>query len=361
PFVRFASVLRAGGFPAAPDQTENFVAAVGLLGPRGMADIRNAAVAIFAPPPERRDEFDALFRMVFLGQSLAAPTTSGSDEDDVEAFDSGDWRTELLQPDIEEQPGMEASTFERLASRQLHAADDTIALRHLRRRAADQLPRQPSRRWRSSRNGRRLEMRRALRQAVRRDGEILELPWLARKSRQRRIVLLIDVSGSMTVQTDQYLRFAHALVQQAVRVEVFTLGTRLTRVTRALRLRNRSQALAIASTLVADWDGGTRLGDAMTAFLNVPAFVSHTRGAFIVVLSDGLERGGSEALTDAVERLSRLAWSLLWLNPLAADAGYEPQTEAMRAIHPFIDRMGPGSHTGQLVDEVLSFARRAGT
>ena len=114
----------------------------------------------------------------------------------------------------------------------------------------------------------------------------------------------------------------HTLVQHGSRVEAFTLGTRLTRVTRALRVRNRRQALALAATLVADWDGGTRLGDALQAFLGVPAFVSHTRGAFVIVLSDGLERGSTEALRGAVERLSRLAWSVLWLNPLASGAGF---------------------------------------
>jgi uncharacterized protein with von Willebrand factor type A (vWA) domain len=172
------------------------------------------------------------------------------------------------------------------------------------------------------------------------------------------VLLLIDVSGSMKDQTDGYLRFAHALARATDRVEVFTLGTRLTRISRALRGRNRDQALALASTLVADWDGGTRLGDALQAFLAVPRFAGFARGALVVILSDGLERGDPEALTDAVERLSRLAWATLWLNPLASGDA-RPETEALTAILPFIDRMGDGSSPQRLCAEVLGFERRA--
>ncbi|MGI9426824.1 MAG: vWA domain-containing protein [Hyphomicrobiaceae bacterium] len=359
PFVAFAGVLRANGFPAAPEQTQSFITAIGLLGPRNLTQVHRAALAIFAPVPERRTEFDALFRLVFLGQTLAAPSLTDADEDDVEAFDAADGRMETIELDGERDAGMEATPAERLATRGLAASDASTALHALRRRAPRALPRQVSRRWHRSRGGRRPDIKRALRTAVRRHGEILDLPRLGRRTRQRRIVLLIDVSGSMAPFTDNYMRFAHALTRGGERVETFTLGTRLTRVTRALRLRNQRQALTAASTLVADWDGGTRLGDALTAFLDVPRFVAHARGAFVIVLSDGLERGDARQLVSAMERLSRLAWSVLWLNPLAADAAYEPQTEAMQAILPFVDRIGPGANPMQLVDGVLTFARRA--
>ena len=153
-------------------------------------------------------------------------------------------------------------------------------------------------------------MRRALREAVRRDGEVVRLPVLQRRLAQRRVLLLIDVSGSMKDRTDTQLRFAHTLARATNRLEVFTLGTRLTRITRAMRRSSRDQALAMASTLVADWDGGTRLGDALQAFLAVPRFAGFARGAFCIVLSDGLERGDPSAMTDAVARMSRLAWAI---------------------------------------------------
>ena len=202
-------------------------------------------------------------------------------------------------------------------------------------------------------------MRRLLRDAVKRDGEVLTLPVLARKNRQRRVLLLIDVSGSMKAHTDSYLRFAHALTGAASRIEVFTMGTRLTRVTRALRHRQREQALAVAATIVADWDGGTRLGDALGAFLDVPRFASFARGSLVIVLSDGLERGDPSAMTDAVQHLSRLAWRIVWLTPLAGDAGYTPQTAGLQAILPFIHRLGDASRTERLCAEVLTIARSA--
>jgi uncharacterized protein len=201
--------------------------------------------------------------------------------------------------------------------------------------------------------------RRTFRQMLRRDGEVGSLYWRKRRLRQRRVLLLIDVSGSMKRQTDTALRLAHAMVQAGDTVEVFTLGTRLTRVTRAISRRNRAQALDLASGLVADWDGGTRLGDTMHIFLSVPRFASFARGALVIILSDGLERGGPTALHDAMRTLRGLAWSVIWLTPLAADANFEPQTEALRAITPMIDHLGDGANAASITREILGFAKRA--
>jgi uncharacterized protein len=167
------------------------------------------------------------------------------------------------------------------------------------------------------------------------------------------VLLLIDVSGSMKDRTDAHLDFAHALARAAQRLEVFTIGTRLTRVTMALRRRNRDQARAAAATLVADWDGGTRIGDALQAFLAVPRFAAHARGALVLVLSDGLERGDPAAMTAAVARLSALAWRISWLTPLGADPRFAPETDALRSILPLIDDLADGSSTKSLCAHVL--------
>lgn len=359
PFVEFAGILRANGFAIAPEQTENFIAAVGVLGPKSMQDIRRSAIATLAPPPERHDEFEALFRMVFLGQTLAAPARSDGDEEELQAFDDRDGSMEPPEAEDLHESGSEAARTEMLSVRRFAALDEADALRQFRRRAPHDLPKRRSRRLVAGKSGARTDMRRALRDAVKRDGEVLQLPALVRKTRQRRVLLLIDISGSMKSQTDTYLRFAHALARASERLEVFTIGTRLTRVTRALRHANRDQALETASTLVADWDGGTRLGDALSAFLAVPRFAAFARGALVVVLSDGLERGDATAMREAVERLSRHAWAILWLSPLAGDAEYVPQTEALQAVIPFIDRLGDGSTAPSLCREVLVFAARA--
>jgi uncharacterized protein len=167
---------------------------------------------------------------------------------------------------------------------------------------------------------------------------------------------MIDVSGSMKQRSDANLAFAHALVQAAARIEVFTFGTRLTRVTRALRRKNREQALAEASATVADWDGGTRIGDALLSFLAVPRFATYARGAAVVILSDGLERGDPQAMIQAVRRLAARAWRIDWLTPLAGDPGYRPETQALAAVRPLLGSLMDGSSTESLCRHVLTLS-----
>jgi uncharacterized protein with von Willebrand factor type A (vWA) domain len=358
--MEFSSLLRANGFAVAPEQTESFVAAVGLLGPRTIGDVHRAAIATLAPPPAGRDDFDALFRLVFLGQTIAAPTVGKPDEEDeLQVFDDRDGGTEL--PDLPEEgaSGAAPTGAERLFVRRFGEVAESEVLRRFQRAAPAALPRRRSRRLTGAKTPGRLDMRRALREAVRRDGEVVRLPVLERQRAQRRTLLLIDVSGSMKERTDAQLRFAHTLAQATDRLEVFTLGTRLTRITRAIRRRSRDQALAMASTLVADWDGGTRLGDALQAFLAVPRFAGFARSSLCIVLSDGLERGDPAAMTEAMARMSRLAWAILWLTPLAGDNGYGPETAALKAVLPYIDRLGDASSPVRLCDEILRFERKA--
>src|SRR6202034_415940 len=188
---------------------------------------------------------------------------------------------------------------------------------------------------------------------MRHTGEFVQRLRRKRRLRQRRIVLLIDVSGSMKERTQAHLAFAHALVRAADSVEVFTIGTRLTRITRPLRLKNREQALTTASLLVADWDGGTRIGEALNAFLAVPRFSALARGAALVVLSDGLERGDPTAMADAVVRFSRIVWRIVWLTPLAADPGFEPRTAGLVAARPHLDELGDGGSIEKICAHVL--------
>jgi uncharacterized protein len=157
----------------------------------------------------------------------------------------------------------------------------------------------------------------------------------------------------MKARTDAHLRFAHALAQAVERIEAFTIGTRLTRVTQALRRKQREQALGAAAAVVADWDGGTRIGDALQAFLAVPRFAGYARGALVLVISDGLERGDHRAMTEAVARLAALAWRVSWLTPLAVDPRYRPETDALRSILPLIDDLADGSSTERLCAHVL--------
>jgi len=355
PFLAFPQALRQDGFAAAPEQLVTFLQAVGLLGPTVLADIRRAAHAVFGPPPERKPEFDAIFDAVFLGRAFAAPA-EGRPEDLPQSYDAGDFDL-IPEPDEDDPSGAEATVHERLFTRNLASSPD-LTLRAFARALPHALPRRHSRRTAPGK-GALPDPRRAFREMLRKDGEITRLPSRHRRMRQRRVLMLIDVSGSMKSGTEDSLRLAHALVQAGERVEVFTLGTRLTRVTRALRHRNAQQALALASGLVADWDGGTRLGEALSVFLSVPRFAGLARGALVVMLSDGLERGGPEALVTAMTRMRGLAWSTLWLSPLATSPDFRPETGAMQAILPLIDRLGQGNTPPAITREILTFAKGA--
>lgn len=340
--LAFPPALRAHAFAASPDQTTAFIEGVGLLGPRSLDDVRATALAIFAIPPERRDEFDALFDAHFRGRVLAPP--SGPSEDDHELRVAEDRPGDPPAVDGEREAGDEATVAERLGAREFAVLD------RLRRPGA--LPVRASRRRKTSRRGM-PDLRRAAREAMRRDGDLLALPRRRRRARERRVLLLVDVSGSMGELTGETMRFAHALVRAGREVEAFTLGTRLTRVTRALRLPVEGRALAEAGALVADWDGGTRLGDALQSFLAVPRFAGHARGALVVVISDGLERGDPAAMAGAVERLHRLAWRLVWLSPLASGPGWAPETTALSLVAPHVDRFGRAGAADVLAAEVL--------
>jgi uncharacterized protein len=355
-FVAFVSLLRANGFAIAPEQTIAVLAGVELLGPRGFEDIQQAGLATLAPPPERRAAYDRLFRIHFLGGE-EIPGSEAEDDEVVRLQDEGQGEAPPLADEANKSGAM-ATRAEALVERRFGPDSASDALRRLAREAAARLPRRRGHRRRRARRGPWADLRSTLREATRNDGEVMRLPRLKRRSRPRKMLLLIDVSGSMKARSEDNLRLAHTLVQAAPNVEVFTFGTRLTRVTRALRIKRAEQALAAAAHLVSDWDGGTRIGDALQAFLAVPRFGGYARGAAVVILSDGLERGDVSALRDAVARLSRRAWRLSWLTPLAAGAGFVPQTEALIAIRRFVDDMADGGSSATVVTHLLSLRTR---
>jgi uncharacterized protein with von Willebrand factor type A (vWA) domain len=357
PFIRFVALLRVNGFAVAPEQTTAFLSAVGLLGPRDLEDVRRAGLATLAPPPERHGAYHALFDMHFLraeGEALA----EGEEEDVVRVPEDRRGAAEPMSAEESNESGAAATRAEALVERRFGPSETGEALRRLTREAGRRLPKRLSYRRSRARRAVVVDLRRTLRDATRNDGEIITLSRLRRRTRPRKILLLIDVSGSMKARTEENLRLAHALAQSSPLVEVFTFGTRLTRVTRPMRLKRREQALAAAAQIVSDFDGGTRIGDALEAFLAVPRFSSYVRGAIALIVSDGLERGDPAVLADSVARLSRSAWRLSWLTPLAVGRDFRPRTEALVAIFPFVDDMVDGGSTAAIVDHVLALGRR---
>lgn len=169
--------------------------------------------------------------------------------------------------------------------------------------------------------------------------------------RPRRVVLLADISGSMEPYSRALLRFAHAAVAGGTRVEAFTLGTRLTRVTKELSSRDPDAALARASLAVADWSGGTRLGASLRRFNDDWGVRGLARGAVVVILSDGWDRGDPEELRTEMARLHRVAHRVVWVNPLKASPGYQPLAQGMAAALPEVDDFVEG-HSLESLEEL---------
>jgi uncharacterized protein with von Willebrand factor type A (vWA) domain len=192
------------------------------------------------------------------------------------------------------------------------------------------------------------DLRRTLRRSLRTGGDPVERAWRRRRVRPRRIVLLLDVSASMADYARALLLYAHAAVRSDRRCEVFCFGTRLTRLTPALRSDAPDGALERAAALAVDRDAGTRIGVALKSFLDEYGHRGLARGALVVICSDGLEVGDPALLGEQAERLARLAWQVVWLNPLKGDPAYEPLTRGMRAALPHLDVLASGHNLASL-------------
>jgi len=199
---------------------------------------------------------------------------------------------------------------------------------------------------------------RTLRESLRRMGEPAEIAWRRRAQKPRRVVLLVDVSGSMSSYADALLRLAHRLTQGIGSVETFTIGTRVTHVTRAMRTRDAERALVAAGDTVPDWSGGTRLGETLRFFLDRWGQRGMARGAVVVVFSDGWERGDAAVLAEQMGRLRRIAHRVVWVNPHRGKDGYEAVQTGVLAVLPFCDHFVAGHSLATYADlvEVLADA-----
>jgi hypothetical protein len=218
------------------------------------------------------------------------------------------------------------------------------------------LPERRSRRRENSRTGS-PDLRRTLRRSFRTGGEPVDRAWRQRRRDRRRLVLLLDVSGSMDAYSRALVIFAHAALRSGRRVEAFCFGTRLTRVTRALAAADANVALAQAAAEVVDWDGGTRIGESLKVFLDEHGHGGIARGAVVLICSDGLEVGDPELLAEQMARLARLAHRVVWLNPLQEDPKYEPLARGMKSALPHIDLFASGHSFASLEELSATLAR----
>jgi uncharacterized protein with von Willebrand factor type A (vWA) domain len=357
----FARTLRHAGVAASPDRVEAMLSALGALDVLDPTDVYWAGRLTLCGGPDDLDRYDAAFAAYFAGEAprsrpsqphapqqlaVSAPLESGSGDADEETEPS----------DLAAQ----ASADEVLRHRDV--SELTIAERdHLRRLFAllePASPMRPARRRRPSPRGA-VHPSRTVRRALRDGGEVSRLLYRRRRPRPRRVVLLVDVSGSMSPYADALLRFAHAAVRaRPAATEVFTIGTRLTRVTREMRQRDPDKALAASGSAIPDWSGGTRLGEVLKAFLDRWGQRGMARGAIVVLCSDGWERGGTDLLAEQMTRLRRLAHSVVWVNPHKGRSGYEPLTGGMQAALPSIDHFVSG-HSMAAFEELTRVIQRA--
>jgi hypothetical protein len=203
---------------------------------------------------------------------------------------------------------------------------------------------------RPSPTGSRFDLRRTLRRSIRTHGEPFHRAWRERGTKSRPLVLILDVSGSMAPYARALMQFAYAAMAAGRTVEVFCFGTRLTRVTRTLRTKYPDRALHEVGRLVADWEGGTRIGSSVKELLDGWSQRAALRGAVVVLCSDGLERGDPAMLQTQMRRLRRLVHRVVWVNPLKGSPRYEPLARGMAAALPSIDEFLPGHNLESLED-----------
>jgi hypothetical protein len=359
----FARALRANGIAADGTRLATAIEALGHVDPLDAQQVYWAGRLTLCGEPDDRPRYDAVFDAWFRGRlpPLAGPVPPAPTGQLVQLRPLAGG-AENVRPADDEADSLPtaASDAEVLRHR------DLAALTDLERDEVDALiallaPRVGTRPTRRHRPGGRdrIDVSRTVRAMLRAGGEPATLARLRPRVKPRRLVLLLDVSGSMSPYADVLLRFAHAAVRVAPRsAEVFTVGTRLTRVTRPLRLRDAQHALSAAARAIPDWSGGTRLGEGLQAFLDLWGQRGTARRAVVVIASDGWERGDATLLAEQMARLARLAHRVIWVNPHRGKAGFAPVTAGMTAALPHVDELLAG-HTLDALHTLADVISRA--
>jgi uncharacterized protein with von Willebrand factor type A (vWA) domain len=353
--VDFSRELRAAGLTVGTGDILTYCSAMMPLDPSDLLDLYWAGRTTLV---SRRDDigvYDRVFRQFFLADGapaahiLTLPATATAE---VEAA--------LVMPGTEPGPekdeakpvlGWMASDVDALKHRSFAACTpaELAALRRIMVRIRLTPPRRRTRRTRPASDGRSPDLRRTIRDSMRMHGEPAELFFRQRRTKLRPLILILDVSGSMADYSRHLLQFAHTAKHAAAKVEVFCFGTRLTRITKALEHRRPDSALEQAARTVVDWDGGTRIGQSLDTFVRRWGRGGLCRGGVVVICSDGLDRGDPEQLATAMERLSRLCYRIVWLNPHKGDdAHFRPSTLGMMVAAPYIDELLSGHDLASL-------------
>jgi hypothetical protein len=364
--------LHERGLPVTPARSADFAHALTLVRPVSRRRLYWTARAVFVSDPAQAAAFDAVFSSVFgsgaeverdeLEERRTAASqpgkgpTAGAKARDAE----GQGLSASSRPGEEGEDAAEveiplalASDEERLRQRSFESLEpeELAQVYHLMSRLKLAAPPRRRRRYEKGRRGEHVDLRRTLRASLRTGGEPMRLARRRRRVARRRLVLLCDISGSMEPYARAYLQFLTCAAGSGPNAEAFVFATRLTRLTRALASRNPERAIQRAAAAAPDWSSGTRIGDALREFNNRHGRRGMARGAVVVILSDGWERGDPLLVGRELERLARLAHRIVWVNPRVGAGGFSVQSAGMRAALPYCDALVSG-HSFQALDEV---------
>ena len=357
--IKFTRALKDAGLVVGTERVVTFARAIAAIRPSDVDDIYWAGRLTLIGRREDLATYDRAFRSFFLQQQLDADQvhTSVRMRLRVEGELPG---SPLIDPGLETREESEpphelafttASPSEVLRRRSFeeYSEEEHAAARSIMAQLARRVPLRSSRRTRPvRRRGIRPDLARTLRRSLRTEGEPLERAWRRRRTKPRRLVLVLDVSGSMGAYARSLAQFAHAAVRAGGHVEAFAFGTRLTRITPSLHSRDPDTALAALGEAVPDWESGTRIGESLKELIDGWGRRGPVRGAAVIILSDGLERGDPELLAEQMRRLSRLAQRVIWVNPLKGNPEYQPLARGMAAALPYIDEFLSGHNLASL-------------
>jgi uncharacterized protein with von Willebrand factor type A (vWA) domain len=359
--IAFARVLRGAGVAVPMGSVLMFVEALGRVGVATRDAVYWAGRATLVHRPEDLQVFDRSFAVFWeragtdISEDDTEPlriTLATDDEDDEGGAADG-------TPSDEPTLHLRFSATEVLRSKDFAQYDDDelrLAQELMSRLRLAGPPRRSYRMVRA-RRGHHPDVRATLRASLRAGGEPIERRWREPGDRLRRLVLLLDISGSMEPYARATLRFVHAAVAGRQHVEAFAMGTRLTRMTKELNSRDPDLALRAAATRIHDWSGGTRLGDCLQSFNDQWGVRGMARGAIVVILSDGWDRGDPSLLAEQMQRLHRVAYHTVWVNPLKVTPGYAPLARGMAAAMPYVDDFVEG-HSVAAMEELAAVIAR---
>jgi uncharacterized protein len=360
--VHFVRVLRGAGLPMSPAQAADALEALSLIDLARRDDVRAALAALLTAAPDEREIFDAAFDLFWRDpdwesklRALLLPKVQGGLPPprrnnrlaDALAARAAAPRGAPPRPEEHQEHELRAhasfSAEERLRQRDFETltADEWRTLRHLIRAQRLPLATERTRRLKAASHGTHADLRASARHAVRAGGDWTVWKYRAPVERKPPLVLMLDISGSMSAYSRAVLYFCHALLHSRERLQVFLFGTRLTHATRALRERDPDIALAQLATQVADWSGGTRIGATLGEFNRRWARRMLGGRATVLIVTDGLDHEASETLAAEMARLHRFAHRVVWLNPLLRYCDFAPKARGVQAMLPHVDAHYP--------------------